>query len=629
MNVKTQLRDIGATIETMNEQLSVLEDGLNDTIHYIYGIDLKIKDIVSSMSNEDIDSMTEEVLIEHLTSLDPEKTEDSPNGDISLVEDMEFSTTNLDALKDAWESDNHWKSRSFIEYGRFVFKEIKDGLTQLNDFKSQSVEMTEKAREIQEKYFNYISSPEYKAKRRAAVQKMREEAENETDPDKKRSIVKMLDAIDSANTLNFLFDRINKVGTKEIESIKNSFFDSARSSMIMKKYETRLPRYGYEKNIHRKFFNLEEMFLPEEYHVFNNMFLFHVMRFISYTDSYNKIDTLYVSAILLNLYNLVYHRFESPEAEAEFISVIKRFDNYFEPYRDYINEHNATHPGHPARIKYHEEREKEEEEKRRLMIIAGLQNAGIEPDTNLDTETLKAMLNDVIAKEKAEEIQTEELLENSDDESLTDATEKESENLLSDRDDNKYDSYLARAAGDDINSESGESDSNSGDHIFIGYNEEQTMSEEDQLQESDSNSESIDLKHEVYDGEDILVHDEAEDEEVSEVIDRQVEYNETVIFPDKLFKDIPIDGSGFSVKLSQSFITVANANSTVVSEESALGSNVYIDKYDCVYIRHMDKSYGYYDLFGKSYGNEIDETTILRLLSTGSLRKLTPYFETN
>ena len=62
--------------------------------------------------------------------------------------------------------------------------------------------------------------------------------------------------------------------------------------------------------------------------------------------------------------------------------------------QDDFEKYNTTSPLHPQRI----QKDKEFEEKRRLMIIASLQNEGIEPDTSLETEELRKMLQDVIDK---------------------------------------------------------------------------------------------------------------------------------------------------------------------------------------------------------------------------------------
>ena len=83
----------------------------------------------------------------------------------------------------------------------------------------------------------------------------------------------------------------------------------------MEKFRIRIKRLGYDENTYKMFFNIEEMFLPEEYYPMNNMFLFVAMRFISYADTNNKNDAMFCSSLLIKMYNLVYHRFSTPEEE--------------------------------------------------------------------------------------------------------------------------------------------------------------------------------------------------------------------------------------------------------------------------------------------------------------------------
>ena len=84
--------------------------------------------------------------------------------------------------------------------------------------------------------------------------------------------------------------------------------------------------------------------------------------------------------------------------ENDTINIIKKFDDYFFKFEDEFKERNVTSPNHPVRIK----RDNEYEQKVRMMIIASLQNEGIEPDTRLSTEELRNMLQDIINKKQSE-----------------------------------------------------------------------------------------------------------------------------------------------------------------------------------------------------------------------------------
>ena len=170
----------------------------------------------------------------------------------------------------------------------------------------------------------------------------------------------------------------------------------------MKKLKVRLRHMGYNEFLYRNLFNIEENCLPLEYHKFNNFFLFHCMRCISFMDAYNERDSLFASIILVRLHNLIYHKFPDQELEDEFKKFIMDFEDYYLHSEKWSNEFeykNVTQPNHPERIK----RDAEADQKRRIMIIAQLENMGYTPDSSLSTADLYNQLEEAIAKEQARE----------------------------------------------------------------------------------------------------------------------------------------------------------------------------------------------------------------------------------
>lgn len=377
MAIREDFENLNAMVQTMDTQLDVLEELTNTTITDGYGLTLDTKDLIKEMTYEYIDNLTNEEIV---SSFGGEEN------------------SNIQALRNLHENNEEYKDKDFSEFVKFVFSDIKKSLDEIERVIEDKRKITKEITDLSDNYFNYVNSKEYKEKKMKRIENLREKAQNESDPIQKKKIERMLNSMESAETLQFLFDRIEKVGNKEINNIKDVFFDKNRSTLVMNKFHSRLHRYGYNEDIYKMFFNIEEKFLPEEYHDFNNIFLFHVMRYISYTDPYNKEDSLFTSSILIKLYNLLYHKFESVEMEKEFIDIIKKFDDYFVDYRDFFKEHNTTSPNHPKRIK----RDKEYDERRRMMIISSLENEGIHPDTTLSTEELRSMLQDVIDKKSKE-----------------------------------------------------------------------------------------------------------------------------------------------------------------------------------------------------------------------------------
>ena len=156
--------------------------------------------------------------------------------------------------------------------------------------------------------------------------------------------------IENIESSNFLLERFEKYGKKEVDNIINSFFDNKKGEYLMERFKTSCSKFGFKPDIYQYFFNLEENLLPLEYHVFNNLFLFVCMRFIAYADINIKSDKMYVEKTINNLAHLIYHDFQNPEEEQEFLNLIKKIDEYFRDKEELFNTNNTTHPNHPVRI---------------------------------------------------------------------------------------------------------------------------------------------------------------------------------------------------------------------------------------------------------------------------------------
>lgn len=383
MSIRDDYNQLMGMIKEMDANIKTLSELSDSTLVDIYGMNPNIKDVLMNISKEELESIS----------------------GLSEINDiLKKSNTDVKYYESAWNSLNPGgDEEKFVSSTKEMLISCKDSIEQVKNLEDEKNKISDELKQVQENWFEYVNSSEYKKKKLEKLSKLKSDADNETDPLKKKKILDMVNSMESGESLQFLFDRIEKNTETEIRSIKDSYFDSRKSQIIIKKFKSRLPRYNYNEDIYKMFFNLEEKFLPEEYKDLNNIFLFHVMRFISYTDTYNKRDSLYVSSILMKLYNLLYHKFGDNDAEMEFISVIKRLDDYFMPYIDEFKEKNITSPNHPVRKK----RDEEYDQKLRVMIIASLQNEGIEPDTSLSTEELKAQLQEVIDK-KSKEAEVEE-----------------------------------------------------------------------------------------------------------------------------------------------------------------------------------------------------------------------------
>lgn len=547
MHIKEDFKEIREATHMMSEQLHILKDMVNNNATETLGLDIRVVRALDRTSYDKIPLMDEADTMRFLRD----------NGE---------DDANIKALKNNQEeADDEWKNKPFDEYCRFVLSSVKDSLMEIRKMEKERDSLTQKMESMEEDYFGYVNTPEYKEKNRQRRQEMREQAENEEDAGKKASIIRDLDYMENAETLQFIMERVEQNGQKEVDNIASTFFDHTRSTHIMKKFAVRMPRFGYNKDIYKFFFNLEENFLPEEYHVFNNLFLFHVMRLISYMDANIKRDHLYVSSILVKIYNLIYHKFATQEQENEFVDMIKKFDDLFrDKWFEKFQNDNVTQPKHPDRIAM----EEKADEKRRIKTIAELQNHGVDPDTTLDTNTLVEQLKQVIENEKAQR-------------------------------DAELEKWTAEHPDENESSESQDSEtdtsSNSNDSIETAVDETEV---------------------EVIEQEPVIDMENAE--EVLDAINASKEF-------DKFDEDISNMGDELRQEMNRDNADGIVATEDALKENNLSEVEVYVDIHGYYYRKMEDGTYTYFSNKDTVYETGISEETILQLINTGNLQKIKRY----
>ena len=249
-------------------------------------------------------------------------------------------------------SKSFLKDKSYLTYIKEKLKEAKNDLLEIKKAEDELKDIEMQVRNLKQSFIDYVRSPEFKEKKKENIDRLKEALENETDEVKKNKYLEQLKIIENIESSKFLLDRLDKYGKKEINSILNSFFDNKKGEYMMERFKTSCSKFGFKPEIYQYFFNLEENLLPEEYHVFNNLFLFVCMRFIAYADINVKSDKMYVEKTINNLAHLIYHDFQNEEEEKEFLNLIKNIDDRFREHEELFKEQNTTHPNHPVRIEH-------------------------------------------------------------------------------------------------------------------------------------------------------------------------------------------------------------------------------------------------------------------------------------
>ena len=280
-------------------------------------------------------------------------------------------------------------------------EDIRKDLKACKGLSNSAYEMKKSFKEVQELYNESVdedwkrrNSKEYRDATLKRISDWKAEIEK-MDPVKDARVIRdmrqKIEFMESTITLDFITERIKHV-EREKTTIMRQFFSEREGSYSLDRCKSKSPKFGFDKDWYKFFFNLEENFLPEEYHVFNNLFLFNVMRFIGYQDPYNQKDRGMVQAIISSLTGLVYHKFADAEMENVIISLIKDYDSYFEDQREKFMNDNTTRPNHPVRL----EQSKKADADRRNDLFAGMVKFGFdipENATEMSTHDLQEYFN--------------------------------------------------------------------------------------------------------------------------------------------------------------------------------------------------------------------------------------------
>lgn len=155
---------------------------------------------------------------------------------------------------------------------------------------------------------------------------------------------------------DFSFMRLNsKITPKNTAEV---FFDSEKSSYVMKRYYDKCHQMHLNPDVFRYFMNIEEKNLDEKYHPFNNLFLFHCIRYMAYLDT--TYDELQFRTIVGTLTKLVYDTFPNDETKETTLQMIRDYLDQFinAGLTDQFISDNESYPKHPERIKKDAERER-------------------------------------------------------------------------------------------------------------------------------------------------------------------------------------------------------------------------------------------------------------------------------
>ena len=230
-------------------------------------------------------------------------------------------------------------------------QEIKDticevgdiALDTLKDLYDQYNEIINDTKKALDDYSEYISSPEFKKKENEAMDNLKKKLDETTDESDKKKLQKRIDAINNAETLSFMLDRVNSIGQKEVDRITDLFFDSREYNSILDRFINKTRRMGFKDGWYKKMIDLEITFLPDKYYPFNNLFMFHIIRTVIHCDIDNPVDSMYARSIISRVLRLIYNKYSDKDERDGVINLIMEFEDKFMDKKELFDNRNTSY----------------------------------------------------------------------------------------------------------------------------------------------------------------------------------------------------------------------------------------------------------------------------------------------
>ena len=230
-------------------------------------------------------------------------------------------------------------------------QEIKDticevgdiALDTLKDLYDQYNEIINDTKKALDDYSEYISSPEFKKKENEAMDNLKKKLDETTDESDKKKLQKRIDAINNAESLSFMLDRVNSIGQKEVDRITDLFFDSRLYNSILDRFINKTRRMGFKDGWYKKLVDIEITFLPDTYFPFNNLFMFHIIRTVIHCDIDNPVDSMYARSIISRVLRLIYNKYSDKDERDAVINLIMEFEDKFMDKKELFDNRNTSY----------------------------------------------------------------------------------------------------------------------------------------------------------------------------------------------------------------------------------------------------------------------------------------------
>lgn len=195
---------------------------------------------------------------------------------------------------------------------------IKESKESMEKMDSELSKLEEEIAESQEEFdkalreFNDMSS--------VIINRIKSLAENEEDVEQKKKYGDMLIAFDSSLNLTNVIEFAKSY--KGLDTL-TKYRDNIKAKKMHEKCKYNCRQLGSSVDL-STFVNIETKFLPKEYGIRQNMFIFTVMDMIASwkKDDLTTLNGLFLTQFIVNIKNLIHDNFNSEEEKSTFINAI-------------------------------------------------------------------------------------------------------------------------------------------------------------------------------------------------------------------------------------------------------------------------------------------------------------------
>lgn len=230
----------------------------------------------------------------------------------------------LNSIKTINGENDYYDGEEGLTRFKDMILNLKDLIDQVIECETQLHKINEAIREVEISITSEIFSEKYINAKLKEVDVLETNIRHKLDNNEYSTVEEIVAArrdLRNCDELRKIYDLSFVTDKIDYDKLIDTFMRRMSNDYCFKKCSVTMDKMGLSMAALNSFANLEEQYLDEKYHPFNNFFLFHVIRLMSYLDPENKMNVLKAKTLIHGLVGYV----SAPE-ECKYIgSLIERF----------------------------------------------------------------------------------------------------------------------------------------------------------------------------------------------------------------------------------------------------------------------------------------------------------------